>query len=148
MDKDLDQAKGRIKQAAGDLTDDDQLRDEGRRQEKAGKVKDAVEKIGDRVEDAIDDVRDAVDAGVDAAVLVGVGFVDEQERGPYALWQHAHEFVAMGGGVLMRDRVRYALPLGPLGTAAHALLVRALLARIFDFRFECVRARFAPAGGR
>jgi hypothetical protein len=78
----------------------------------------------------------------------GVRFVDLQERGPYALWEHTHEFAAMGGGVLMRDRVRYALPFGPLGTAAHALLVRALLARIFDYRFECVRTRFALAGGR
>ena len=42
----------------------------------------------------------------------------------------------------MRDRVRYALPFGPLGT-----LVRALLARIFDFRFARVRELFAHAGG-
>ncbi len=78
----------------------------------------------------------------------GVRFVDRQERGPYALWEHTHEFTSLGGGVLMRDHVRYALPFGPLGTAAHALAVRALLARIFDFRFDCVRTRFAPAGGR
>ncbi|MGH2900862.1 MAG: SRPBCC family protein, partial [Solirubrobacteraceae bacterium] len=72
-----------------------------------------------------------------------------QERGPYALWEHTHEFEALGGGVLMRDVVRYALPFGPLGAAAHALLVRALLARIFDFRFACVRALFAqPEGAR
>jgi ligand-binding SRPBCC domain-containing protein len=76
----------------------------------------------------------------------GVRFVDVQERGPYALWEHTHEFQAMGDGVLMRDRVRYALPFGPLGGVAHALLVRALLARIFDFRFVRVRALFAPGG--
>lgn len=76
----------------------------------------------------------------------GVRFVDVQERGPYALWEHTHEFAALGDGVLMRDRVRYALPLGALGGAAHALLVRALLARIFDFRFVRVRALFAPGG--
>ena len=77
----------------------------------------------------------------------GLRFVDVQERGPYGLWEHTHEFTAMGGGVLMRDRVRYALPFGPLGTLAHAALVRALLARIFDFRFARVREIFAPAGG-
>jgi len=82
-----------------------------------------------------------------AAWEPGRRFVDLQERGPYAFWEHSHEFTAMGGGVLMRDRVRYALPLGLLGTTAHALLVRALLARIFDFRFDRVRALFAPAGG-
>ena len=34
----------------------------------------------------------------------------------------------------MRDRVRYALPLGPLGALAHLLFVRRDLRRIFDFR--------------
>ena len=70
-------------------------------------------------------------------------FVDVQERGPYARWIHLHEFTPLGGGVLMRDRVSYALPLGPLGTLAHAALVRALLARIFDYRFARARELFA-----
>jgi ligand-binding SRPBCC domain-containing protein len=62
-------------------------------------------------------------------------FVDRQLSGPYALWHHTHVFEADGrGGTLMRDRVRYALPLGPLGEAAHALFVRRDLCRIFDFR--------------
>ncbi len=74
-------------------------------------------------------------------------FVDLQERGPYAHWEHTHEFTALGDGVLMRDVVRYALPFGPIGVAAHALLVRGLLARIFDFRFARVRAHFARTGG-
>jgi len=75
------------------------------------------------------------------------GFVDVQERGPYALWEHTHEFEPLGGGVLMRDRVRYALPLGPLGSLAHALAVRTALAAIFDFRFDAIRG-FFPAGAR
>ena len=77
----------------------------------------------------------------------GKRFVDVQERGPYAHWEHRHEFVPLGDGVLMRDEVRYALPFGPLGTATHAILVRALLARVFDFRFERVREIFSVAGG-
>ncbi|MGI8622701.1 MAG: SRPBCC family protein [Solirubrobacteraceae bacterium] len=65
----------------------------------------------------------------------GVRFVDQQLRGPYALWHHTHEFEATGdGGTLMRDTVRYALPGGPLGELAHGLVVRRDLARIFDFR--------------
>ena len=44
MDKDLDQAKGRIKQAAGDLTDNDDLKREGKADETGGKVKEAVTK--------------------------------------------------------------------------------------------------------
>jgi ligand-binding SRPBCC domain-containing protein len=66
-------------------------------------------------------------------------FVDEQLRGPYALWQHTHTFAAHEGGVLVTDRVRYALPLGLLGRAAHALAVRSALAAIFDFRFQSIR---------
>ena len=42
-------------------------------------------------------------------------------------------------GVLVTDRVRYALPFGPLGRLAHALWVHSALARIFDHRFVRVR---------
>lgn len=69
------------------------------------------------------------------------GFVDVQESGPFALWEHEHRFEPHGDGVLMRDRVRYALPLGPLGRVAHAVAVRAALAAIFDHRFACVGER-------
>jgi ligand-binding SRPBCC domain-containing protein len=66
----------------------------------------------------------------------GKSFVDRQERGPYRFWEHTHTFASVGGGVRMRDIVRYALPFGPLGRLAHALWVRGALARIFDYRFE------------
>jgi ligand-binding SRPBCC domain-containing protein len=68
-------------------------------------------------------------------------FVDVQLRGPYRLWHHTHSFEPAGDGTLMRDRVRYALPLGPLGGLAHAALVRRDLERIFAFRHAAVRAR-------
>ena len=55
-------------------------------------------------------------------------------RGPYRLWHHTHTFTPADGGTLVGDRVRYALPLGPLGAVAHAALVRRDLERIFDFR--------------
>jgi uncharacterized protein YjbJ (UPF0337 family) len=44
-----DQAKGRIKQAIGDLTDDDELKREGKVDEGAGKAKKAVDKVKDRL---------------------------------------------------------------------------------------------------
>ncbi len=66
-------------------------------------------------------------------------FVDRQLRGPYRLWHHLHEFTARDGGTLVRDRVHYALPLGPLGTAAHRLFVQRDLQRIFAFRDEAVQ---------
>lgn len=75
-------------------------------------------------------------------------FVDEQERGPYALWRHEHRFEAVGGGTLMTDRVTYRLPLGVLGRAVHALAVRAALSAIFDHRFRRLRQVWGlPAEG-
>ena len=71
----------------------------------------------------------------------GVRFVDRQLSGPYRLWHHTHEFEPAGDGcTLMRDTVRYALPLGPLGDLAHRLLVRRDLARIFDYRATAIAA--------
>lgn len=56
-----DQAKGRIKQAAGDLTDNDRLRREGKADEAAGKVKEFLGDAKDKVEDAVDAVKDRID---------------------------------------------------------------------------------------
>ena len=64
-----------------------------------------------------------------------VAFEDRQLRGPYSLWHHRHEFEPLGTSrTLVRDRVRYALPLGPLGELAHALFVQRDLDRVFAFR--------------
>ncbi len=49
MDNDLDQAKGRVKQAAGDLTDDKDLKREGKADKASGKIKDAVDDVKDRL---------------------------------------------------------------------------------------------------
>lgn len=68
----------------------------------------------------------------------GKGFVDRQLRGPYRLWHHRHEFVADGAQTVVRDRVSYALPLGPFGELAHIAFVRRDLARIFGFRRAAV----------
>jgi ligand-binding SRPBCC domain-containing protein len=72
----------------------------------------------------------------------GARFADVQLRGPYRHWHHTHTFEARDGGTLMRDVVRYSLPLGPLGRLARALVVRRDLDRIFDFRRDAVAARF------
>ncbi len=71
----------------------------------------------------------------------GVRFVDVQVRGPYRYWHHTHAFEPHRGGTLVRDTVRYALPLGPLGRLAHAAFVRRDLERIFDFRHAEVDRR-------
>ena len=71
-------------------------------------------------------------------------FVDRQLRGPYRLWHHRHEFAACAEGTVVRDRVRYALPLGRLGRLAHAGFVRRDLERIFDFRRAAVARLLTP----
>lgn len=58
MDSDLDQAKGRIKQAAGDLTDNDDLKREGKADENAGKVKEFLDDVNDKADDLVDKARD------------------------------------------------------------------------------------------
>ncbi len=47
-----DEMKGRVKEAAGAITDDDKLRREGKVDQAAGKTKQAVDKAVDKVKDA------------------------------------------------------------------------------------------------
>ena len=70
-------------------------------------------------------------------------FADVQERGPYQLWHHTHEFTEQDGGTLMVDRVDYQLALGPLGGLAHALFVERQLEHIFDYRFQVIERLLA-----
>ena len=72
-------------------------------------------------------------------------FVDTQVRGPYRLWHHTHTFEERDGATRMCDSVRYALPYGILGRAAHAVFVRRMLQRIFDYRACVLRERFGVA---
>ncbi|MEP7080776.1 MAG: SRPBCC family protein, partial [Ginsengibacter sp.] len=48
-------------------------------------------------------------------------FMDKQLKGPYKVWEHTHTFEEKDNGVLMRDNVKYVLPLGFLGRIAHYL---------------------------
>jgi uncharacterized protein YjbJ (UPF0337 family) len=59
-DHQIDDAKGRIKEAAGDLTDNDDLKNEGKIDQATGTVKEGIEKAEDAVEDVADRVKDAV----------------------------------------------------------------------------------------
>lgn len=75
-------------------------------------------------------------------------FVDTQEKGPYALWEHTHTFTAKDGGVHMTDDVRYAIPFGIIGTVAHSLFVRKRLQHIFDFRFKKLEELFPVSSSK
>ena len=67
-------------------------------------------------------------------------FVDFQVRGPYRIWEHTHVFEPVDDATLIIDRVRYAIPYGPLGMLAHVAFVRRDLRRIFDYRRDAVAA--------
>jgi uncharacterized protein YjbJ (UPF0337 family) len=48
-----DEIKGRLKEAVGDLTDDQDLKDSGKADKAAGKVKQGAERVVNRVRDII-----------------------------------------------------------------------------------------------
>ena len=54
----LDEAKGRAKEAAGAITDDDKLKHDGKADRVAGKVKDVVDSVKDKAKEAVDSIRD------------------------------------------------------------------------------------------
>jgi uncharacterized protein YjbJ (UPF0337 family) len=49
----LDDLKGRTKEAAGDLTDNEDLKNEGKVDRASGKVKDAVGGVADKAKDLL-----------------------------------------------------------------------------------------------
>lgn len=53
MPDNTDDLKGRVKEAAGDLTDDQSLKNEGKADRASGKVKDAVDSVTDKVKDGL-----------------------------------------------------------------------------------------------
>ena len=69
-------------------------------------------------------------------------FEDIELRGPYKQWIHRHTFEDTGRGTtLMRDNVRYRLPLEPLGDIMQWLVHREI-SGIFNYRTEVIREIF------
>ncbi len=58
MAGEVDEAKGRIKKAVGELTDDDEMKRQGEIDQAAGKAKGAIDKVADEAEGAIQKVAD------------------------------------------------------------------------------------------
>ena len=56
----MDQVKGRIKEAAGVLTDDDRLKSEGQMDQVVGKVKETAAKVAKKVKKTVERAADAL----------------------------------------------------------------------------------------
>jgi len=60
MSDKTDQAKGRVKEAVGSLTNDDDLKREGKTDRVAGETKEKLGDVKEKVEEGIDKVKDAL----------------------------------------------------------------------------------------
>lgn len=72
----------------------------------------------------------------------GKRFVDEQLKGPYALWIHEHTFESVPEGTKMTDTVHYRSLKGVLDFLPHHLFVKNKVTQIFDFRAETLALLF------
>jgi ligand-binding SRPBCC domain-containing protein len=72
----------------------------------------------------------------------GVRFTDVQVRGPFLWWRHTHEFERKGAGIVLRDRIDYALPLAPLSNVALPA-VRRDIESAFTYRRRVIEEIFA-----
>src|SRR5215469_440793 len=82
-------------------------------------------------------------------------FVDAQLWGPFARWEHRHNFVAGAGadgvmGTWIEDRLTYRLPFGMAGRLAHTLGAGRRIERLFHYRERRLRGLLgttAPGAG-
>lgn len=65
-------------------------------------------------------------------------FRDRMDDGPFKEWEHTHLFYADGDSTIVRDRIRYQLPFGPLGEIAGPL-ARVGFEPMFRFRHQRTR---------
>ena len=72
----------------------------------------------------------------------GESFRDVQTDGPFALWEHTHRVEPAGdGSSYLEDRIRYALPMGAVGTVrleAHSGTTRMVVS------IRCASEAIAP----
>lgn len=85
-------------------------------------------------------------------------FEDIQKHGPFAFWQHTHKFIkgtrdvesaagqtlrSLNPGTWIVDSVEYKMPLGLLGSVAHAIAVEKILRNMFRDRKKAFSEMFA-----
>jgi len=63
IERKVDEGKGRVKEAIGDLTDDKSLKKKGRADRVCGSAEEAVEDAAEKVEETIDRAKDKLTRG-------------------------------------------------------------------------------------
>lgn len=69
-------------------------------------------------------------------------FIYEQKKGPYKTWIHEHYFKETDHGVIMTDKLTYALRWGLLGKWLDKWIVDKRIEKIFEYRAEEIKRRF------
>ncbi len=70
----------------------------------------------------------------------GLGFVDEQQKGPFESWRHEHKFIPESEtSSVLEDRLTYRLPAGQVGQLFGGRLVSKQLEALFRFRHDQTR---------
>jgi hypothetical protein len=71
------------------------------------------------------------------------GFTDVQVWGPFASWEHRHEFLAISpNSSRLVDTIHYRLPGGWIGALVGGWFVRRKLEKMFDYRHRVTREAF------
>ncbi len=70
--------------------------------------------------------------------IPGSMFRDTQIQGPYRRWEHEHRFVSVSGGTLIKDSVKYELPLGMGGEVLAGRIVARDVSQIFGYRRKVI----------
>jgi uncharacterized protein (TIGR01777 family) len=66
-------------------------------------------------------------------------FADTQISGPFASWDHRHEFQSEGVGCSLKDQIAYRVPLGALGAMLGGGKALKTIERMFAFRHRLTR---------
>jgi len=69
-------------------------------------------------------------------------FVDNQNKGPYTLWNHTHMFTPLENGTLIEDRIKYKVPGHLIGLLALGSFIRKDVSQIFRHRVETIKNKF------
>jgi uncharacterized protein (TIGR01777 family) len=72
----------------------------------------------------------------------GSHFSDIQLNGPYDHWVHRHEFEEKNGGTLIKDHVRYKVPIGLAGDLIANRFIKNDLEKVFTYRQKKINELF------